>query len=173
MPNYFQRLGARTNRVFARANHGAERFFSRTIPKAADTVAHGITKTANQVGSGIERGVKAIQKSGALADALAIGGAIAAPFSGGMSLALEAGAIGSQAANDMRRHVKNGKAAYQNAVAKVNDAARRGIQKAALSTRSGLMSLADSVPVASSQMGNNGPQQLAGDDLSSNTILIH
>jgi len=180
MPNYFQRLNARTNRVFGRATHGADRFFSRVggeIRRDANAVGHGITKVANKVGNGIERAVK----SEAFRDVLGVGSIIAAPFSGGTSLALAGSAAGLQMADharkaggNIRREVNqigaSGKQAYRNAVSQVNTHAQRGIQKAALSTKSGLMSLADRVPVAASQMGNTGGQQLAGDDMSQMTL---
>eukprot|EP01031_Cornospumella_fuschlensis_P032936 gene32936-39833_t len=155
MPPYFKRLQARTNRVFSRIDKGADRFFARTVPHAAQTVTHGITSTAKTVGNGIERGFKKLESSGILADALAVGGVLAAPYSGGLSLALEGAAAADTFARDARSKIKNGKAAFHAAVSDVNRAAHKGVQRAAMSTRSGLMSLAESVPVAASQQSNN------------------
>ncbi|RYY72762.1 MAG: hypothetical protein EOO52_20435 [Gammaproteobacteria bacterium] len=101
-------------------------------------VGNGIVKTAKQVENGLER----VEKSEAFTDALAVGGVLAAPFSGGASLALEGAAAGSQIARDTARKFKNsgntaqqvinksqqsGKARFDQALSNTNKLAQNGL----------------------------------------------
>jgi len=180
MPSPFKKLNRQTAGFFKKIDRGANHFFKKDIPHAANVVGGQIELGAKKTKQGLERVGKELQKnSGYITDALAVGGVLAAPFSGGASLALEGAAAGNQAANDFAKKAKRvsdrtqqlvnsrinaGQQKLNDVVSNINRQAQSGlavtkkianknIQKAAVVAQNNLRSLADSIPVQNTQRG--------------------
>ncbi|RZK26864.1 MAG: hypothetical protein EOO43_01545 [Flavobacterium sp.] len=175
MPSVFKKLNRGTNHFFQKVGRDTNHFFKKDVTHAAHVVGHGIVSTAKKVGDGLER----VVKSDAFTDALAVGGVLAAPFSGGASLALESAAVGTQVARDTARKIRNsgntaqqlinnnvqsGKHRFDQSMANANRQAQRGLAvtqsrvekkmgRMAIQAHNNLTSLANSIPIQPSQRG--------------------
>lgn len=195
MPSPFKKLNRGANNFFKKIDRGASHFFKKDIPNAAHQVGGQIELGAKRTKQGLERVGKEIQKnSGYITDALAVGGVLAAPFSGGASLALEGLAAGNQAVNDATKRAKK----YQNVVnsrinsgqqklndvisnsnrqavnglAQVNRKANKTISKATMVAQNQLKSLANSLPVSNS-MENANSMASDYDDENASMMVLH